>query len=95
MSLLELIVIGGVGDGSEMKNGVELFVAELFAPIQLCQIGRNEIAAVPGEILEIAGAKIIDHSQARLWKFFLQRERKVGADKTGAAGDDQIRRRIS
>ena len=34
MGLLELIVIRGVSDGSKMKNCVELFVAELFPPIQ-------------------------------------------------------------
>jgi len=33
--LFELIVIRGVGDGGEMKNGVELFVTELLAPIKL------------------------------------------------------------
>ena len=32
--LLKLIVIGRVGDGSEMENGVEAFAAELGRPIE-------------------------------------------------------------
>ena len=77
-----------------MKNGVELFVTELFAPIQSRQILRNEVAAISPEILEIAGAKIVDHSQTRVRKFFLQRQCKIGADETGSASDDEIGRRV-
>ena len=76
-----------------MKNRVEFFVAELLAPIERGQILRDEIAVVAGEILEIAGAKIVDHGQARVGKFFLQREGEIGADEAGAAGDEEMVRR--
>ena len=94
MHLLELVVIGCICDRREMKNGVDLFVTELFAPIQSREIFCHEIAAIPGEILEIAGAKIVDHRQTRLRKFFLQRQCKIGADETGSASDDEIGRRV-
>jgi len=55
-------VIGRVSNGSKMKNCIELFVAELFPPIQLRQIGRNKIAAIAAEILKIAGAKVVDRA---------------------------------
>ena len=64
--LLELIVQGRVGDRGEMKNRVELFVAELPLPIERGQILRDEIAVVTGQVLEITGAKIVDHGQPRL-----------------------------
>jgi hypothetical protein len=70
--LLELIVIRRICDRREVKNGVELFVTELLAPIQSCQILRHEIAAISGEILEIARAKIVDHCQARIRILVLQ-----------------------
>src|SRR6266480_1071880 len=54
-----------------MKNGVELLLAELLAPIECSQILRDKIAAVSTEILEITGAKIIDYGQARVRKFFV------------------------
>ena len=94
MHLLELVVVSRIRDRREMKNGVELFVTELFAPIQSRQILRNEVAAISPEILEIAGAKIVDHSQTRIRKFFLQRQCKIGADETGSASDDEIGRRV-
>jgi hypothetical protein len=58
-----------------MKNGIELFVIELLAPIQHRQILRHEIAAITGEVLEIARAKIVDHGETRIGEFFLQSER--------------------
>jgi len=60
--LLKLIVIGRVSNGSKMKNCVELFATELFPPIQLRQIGRNKIAAIAAEILEIPGAKVVNRA---------------------------------
>lgn len=75
-----------------MKNGVELLLAELLAPIECSQILRDKIAAVSTEILEITGAKIIDYGQARVRKFFLQVECKIGADEPSSAGDKQIGR---
>ena len=78
-----------------MENGVELFVAEPLLPIQHSQILRDEIAAVSGEIFEITGSKIINHSETRVRKFFLQRKREIGADETGAASDNQVQSRIS
>ena len=68
-----------------MKNRVEFFVAELLLPIERGQVLRDEIAAVAGQVLEIAGAKIVDHGQPRLGHSFLQGEHEIGADKTGAA----------
>ena len=62
MRLLKLIVIGRVSNGSKMKNCVELFATELFPPMQLRQIGRNKIAAITGEILEIARPKVVDRT---------------------------------
>ncbi len=78
-----------------MENGVELFVAELFLPIQRSQILRDQIPAVSGEIFEITGSKIINHSETRVRKFFLQRKREIGSDETGAASDNQVQSRIS
>ena len=91
MHLHELIVQRRVGDRGEMKNRVEFFVAELFAPIQRGQILRDEIAAITLQILEIAGAKIVDHGQPRVREFVLQREHQVRADEAGAAGDERLR----
>jgi hypothetical protein len=51
---------------------------------------RNEIAAISGEILEIAGAKVIDHGETRVREFFLQRQREIGSDETGSPGDDKV-----
>ncbi len=77
-----------------MKNGVELLPSELFVPIEFRQILGHEIAAVAGQVFEIAGAEIVDHGEARLRKFLLQSKRQVRADKAGAAGHDEIKRRI-
>ena|SRR6266581_3605608 len=77
-----------------MKNRVELFVAELFAPIERRQVLRDKIAAIAAQILKIAGAEIIDHRQARVREFLLQREGEVGADKASAPGDEKAGRRI-
>ena len=94
MRLLELIVVGRVGDGREMKNSVELFVPELFAPIESGQVGRHKIAKITGQVFEVAGTEIVDHGDARVRVFFLEPEGQVGADKTGAAGNDKIKRRF-
>ena len=72
------------------KNAVEFFVAELLPPIERREIGGDKIAAVTAQIFEIAGAKIIDHRQARLRKFFLQRESEIRADEAGPAGDEKV-----
>ena len=90
MHLHELIVQRRVGNRREVKNGVELFVAKLFPPIERRQVLRNEIAAIAGQVFEIAGAEIIDHSQACVREFFLQRQREVRADKACAAGYEKI-----
>ena len=90
MGLLELIVIRGVSDGSKMKNCVELFVAELFPPIQLRQIGRDKIAAITREILEITRPEIVDHGESRIRKALLQFQDKIRPDEAGASGHEQI-----
>ena len=54
-----------------MKNGVELFIIELLAPIETRQILRHDIAAISREIFEITRAKIIDDGESGVWKFFL------------------------
>ena len=95
MHLRELIVQRCVGNRREMKNGIELFVAELSVPIERCQILCNKVATVAGEILEIAGTEIVDHREPRVRKFLLQREREIGADEPGATGDEEIGRRFS
>jgi hypothetical protein len=69
--LLELIVIRCVRDRCEVKNGVELFITELLLPIESRQILCHEIPAISCEILEITRTKIVNHRQARVWKFFL------------------------
>ncbi len=74
-----------------MEDAVEFFVAELFRPIERGQVLRDEIAGVAREILEIAGAKIVDHRQARLGILRLQFQDEVGADETGAAGDEKVK----
>ena len=93
MNLLELIVVGCIGNRREMKNPIELCVAKLLAPIERGEILRNEISTIAGKILEIAGAKIVNHGETCVRKFFLQREREIGADETSSAGDEQIGRR--
>jgi hypothetical protein len=95
MHLHKLVVQSCVRYRREMKNGIELFVAELIVPIERCQILRYEIATVAGEILEIAGTKIVDHREMRVRKFFLQSEREIGADEAGSTGDDDVGRRVS
>ena len=95
MHLYKLVVQSRIGYRCEMKNGVEFFVAELFVPVERCQILRHEIAAITAQIFKIARTEIVDHGQARLGKFFLQSERKIGADEAGPAGDHQIGRRSS
>ena len=91
MHLHELIVQRRIGDRREMKNGVELFIAKLFAPIERGQVLSDEIAAITGEIFEVAGAKIVDYGYFCLGKFFLEREREIRADESGATGDSNIR----
>ena len=93
MNLLELVVVGCVGDRREMKNRIEFFVAELLAPIERRQIFGDKIASVSPKILEVAGAKIIDYGQARVRKFLLQGEREIGTDEASSAGDKQVERR--
>src|SRR5262245_36760042 len=73
-----------------MKNRVELFAAEFFLPIEVCEIFRHEISAISGEIFEITGAKIVDHRETRVREFFLQRKREIGADEPGATCDDKV-----
>ena len=90
MNLLVLVVIGRVGDRREVKNRIELFIAELLAPIEHGEVLRNEISSISSEVLEISRAEIIDHGQARVREFFLQREREVRADKAGPAGYEKI-----
>ena len=90
MRLLKLIVICGISERGEMKNRVELFVAELFPPLQLRQIGRNKVPAITRQILEITRAKIVDHDKSRIRKSLLQFQNKIRPDKAGAAGYKQI-----
>src|SRR4030095_14962048 len=84
--LLKLIVISGISDGSEMKNRVELFLAELFPPVQLRQIDRTKGSAITRQILETSGAKIVDHGESRIRKSLLQFQNKIRPDKAGATG---------
>ena len=63
MDLLELIVVGRVGNRSQMENGIEFFLSELLSPVQFREVGSGEISLVTGKIFEIARAKIIDHGQ--------------------------------
>src|SRR4029450_12632049 len=95
MHLHELIVQSCVRNRREMKNRIELFVAELIVPIERCQILRNKVATVVSEILEIAGTEIIDHREPRVRKSLLQREREIGADEAGSTGDDEVGRWVS
>jgi len=73
-----------------VKNRIKLFFTELLAPIQPCQVLGDEIAPIPEEILEIAGTEIVNHRQARVRKFILEGKGEVGADESGAAGDEKI-----
>src|SRR2546427_11293435 len=38
------------------------------------------------------GAEIVDHGQARVRKFSLQREGEIGADEAGATGNEEVGR---
>ncbi len=42
MHLHELVVQSRVRNRRKMKNGIELFVAELIVPIERCQVLRYE-----------------------------------------------------
>jgi hypothetical protein len=57
-------------------------------PIERRQILGYEIATISEKVLEIARAKIINHRETRLRKFFLQLESEVRADEAGASGDN-------
>src|SRR4029077_8071083 len=77
-----------------MKNCVEsggCRIAELFSPIERRQIFSDEISAIPCQILEITGPEIINHREVRIREFFLQHQREIRADESGAAGDDEVR----
>ena len=91
MHLLELVVQSRVRYRCEMKNCIELFVAELIVPIERFQILRNKVATISSEILEIAGTKIIDHRQSRYRVFLLQTQHEIRADEAGTAGDEEIK----
>ena len=54
-----------------MKDRAEPFFTELLLPVERRQILGKKIAAVTGEIFEITRAKIINHRQTRVRKFFL------------------------
>ena len=95
MHLLQLIVIRRIGDRREMKDRVERSVAELLMPVECRQILRNEVSAVAGQILEITRAKIVNHRNPRVLESFLQSQREIRPDETGAAGDNKVRRRVS
>ena len=62
----------------------------MLLPVESREVLGDEIASVAGEILEITGAKIVDHGQSSLGKLFLQGKNEIGADETGAAGDEQV-----
>ena len=95
MHLLELVVIGRIGDRREVKDRVERFNAELLMPVECRQILRNEVPAVAGLILKITRAKIVNHRNPRVLESFLQSQREIRPDETGAAGDNKVRRRAS
>ena len=95
MHLHELVVQGRIRDRGEVKNRIEFFIAELLSPIKHGQTLRDEITAVAGEVLEIAGAKIVDHGEPCVRLSFLQGEHKVRADETGATSDKNGRIRVS
>jgi len=95
MNLFELVVVGCIGDRRKVKNRVELFIAELLAPIERGEVLRNEISTISSEVLEIAGPEIVNHCEPRVRKFLLQREREIRADEPGAAGDDEVGRMVS
>jgi hypothetical protein len=52
---------------------------------------RPKISAIPGQVLEITGSKIINHREVRVREFLLQRKREIRTDEAGAAGDDELR----
>ena len=61
MNLDKLVVQRCIRDRCEVENGVDLFVSELFMPIECGEVLGDEIAAIASEIFEIAGAEIVDH----------------------------------
>ena len=98
MNLVELVVIGRIGDRREMKDRVEsgsYWIAELLVPVERRQILRNEVSPVAGQVLEITGPKIVNHRNARVRESFLQSQCEIRADETGAAGDNEVRARFS
>ena len=77
-----------------MENRVELFAAELFPPIQGGQVLGDEIAPITAKIFEITRPKIVDDREPGVWEFFLQRQREIRADETGATSDNKIEGRV-
>jgi hypothetical protein len=77
-----------------VKNGVELFIIELLAPIETRQILRHEIAAISGEIFEITRPKVVNYRDMRVLEPFLQRQGEIGADEAGASGDNEVQARV-
>jgi len=90
VNLNELIVQRRVGNGRQVENRVELFAAELPAPIQGGQVLGNKVAPVTAQIFEITGPEIINHGEPGGWNLVLEGKGQVGADKAGPAGDEQI-----
>ena len=90
MRLTELVVIGRVGDRRHVEDAVELLAAELPLPIKRRQVRRDEIPAVTGEILEIAGAEIVHYCEPRDRELLLHFEHEIRPDEPSAAGDEEI-----
>ena len=65
-------------------------IAELVSPIERGQVFCDKIPPITGEILEIARPEIVNHRKMRIGESFLQRQRQIGADEAGAAGDNEV-----
>jgi len=81
MDMLELVVIGCVGNRRKMKNCIEFFVVELLVPIERRRFLAIKSPRYPRRFLKSPDRKIIDHSQARVVNFSCRGEREIGAMK--------------
>lgn len=88
MDLEQLIVLRRVGDRRLMKDRVKLLTAKPRFPVEPRHIRADNVAAKIAQVLKIPGPEVVDDHNPRLWKLLLQRQRQIGADKTGPAGDE-------
>jgi hypothetical protein len=90
VGLVELVVVGGVGDGGEMEDEVDFASAEIALEVELGEVAGDEVALVALEVFEVAGAEVVDDGEVGVGEAFGEFVYEVRADKSGAAGDEEV-----